>query len=148
MKKGNDKEWRISDFLFFLLPLCLCFPSRGPFVFPFASDSSSSGGKNLAMALRRDINIPSPIFSHLFIVLLPLPPGTGMRIKIGVGARQNASKESGPSHTAMKVFDMRSAVVKEVGVETICGKEGRDVPVLHLWRHMENRGSLYGIYQK
>lgn len=116
------------------------------FFFPFASDSSSCGGNNLAMALGRDINIPSSIFSPLFIVLPP-PPGIGMRIEVGAGARQNASKENGLSHTAMKVLDMRSAVVKEVGVERMGSKKGKDVPILHLWRHTENRAAYLGYFR-
>lgn len=116
------------------------------FFFPFVSDSSSCGGNNLAMALGRDINIPSSIFSPLFIVLPP-PPGIGMRIEVGAGARQNASKENGLSHTTMKVFDMRLAVVKKVGVERMGSKEGRHVPVLHLWRHTENRAAYLGYFR-
>lgn len=57
-------------------------PFQSQFFFPFASDSSSSGGKNPVMALGRDINIPSLILP-LFADLLPLPPGTGMRIEVG-----------------------------------------------------------------
>lgn len=131
MKKGDNKEWRISCFLFFLFPLCLCSPSRGHSFSSLLPVTAPAVVARISSWLYIKILISLPPLSALFRVL-PLPPGTGMRIKVGGGARQNASKENGLSHTAMNVFDMRSTVVKEVGEEKIGSQEGKGVPILHL----------------
>lgn len=85
------------------------------------------------------ISLP-PFSPPVLTVRLPLPPGTGMRIEAGAGAGQNASKESGLSHSAKNMFDVGSAVVEKTGLEKIGNKEGRNVPVLHLWEAYGEQG--------
>lgn len=63
MKRGEDWAWRTPGFLFFLLPLSL-LPFQIQFFLPFATDTSSIGGKNPVVALGRDINSP-------FLILTP-----------------------------------------------------------------------------